>query len=480
VKTLNQFSHGFQTRVGLLLIGAMLFTAVLSEFLIYRLALNAQFQQLREQLVMVARTAALAVDGDGLARVPLSPSGVNSPEYRVTARTLSRIKKSNPRIKYIYTMARSPRPGILQVVVDPVSPTPEERGRHLSSLPGTPYNAARFPAMLTAFDRAQADRSLTVDEWGATLSGYAPVFDAAGRAVAILGVDVAADDVYAIQRQVHTRALIVLVVSVLVSLAVSLVLARRIARPIQRLVEGTRHIGREEHYRVSVDGSDEIKELAESFNDMAASLYKSRRRLHTYFYRSVQSLIRILEARDRYTKGHSERVAEYAAKIAVRLGLPAEQVELLRDTAVLHDIGKLGIEERILNKKENLTGEEWETIRQHPIIGEQILAPILLNKELLAVVRSHHERYDGTGYPDRLAGPAIKIFAQILTVADAFDAMTSPRSYRPAMAMDKAVAELKRHRGSQFAPRVVDVFADILHEERLAGGEHKRRDYGKT
>ncbi|MGE5309193.1 MAG: HD domain-containing phosphohydrolase, partial [Deltaproteobacteria bacterium] len=457
--------RSFQTRVSLLLIGGMLFTALLSDLLIYRLALNAQFDQLREQLLSMAKTAALSVDAYQLERIPLAPEGVNTPEFRSIAQGLLRIKSVNPRIKYIYTMVRGDRPGLLRFVVDPVALTAEERRKKLSSSPGTRYNAARFPEMLGAFNYAQADRRLSVDEWGVTLSGYAPIRDVQGRPMAIIGVDMDAKDVYALQRKVWQRAVAVLAISVLLSLLLSMMIAQRVSKPIRRLVDGIRHVGREEMFRVRVEGSDEIKELADSFNDMASSLYKSRRRLHTYFYRSVQTLISIMEARDKYTKGHSERVAEYAAKIGIRLQLPPEQVELLRETAVLHDIGKLGIEERILHKKEKLTDEEWDKIRRHPIIGEEILAPILLNKELISIVRSHHERYDGQGYPDRLAGASIKLFAQILTVADSYDAMTSPRSYRPAMHMDKAIDELVSNRGSHFAPRIVDVFVELLNEE---------------
>ncbi len=271
----------------------------------------------------------------------------------------------------------------------------------------------------------------------------------------------------------------VVLLSTTLSLLLGMIIAQRISLPIRRLVKGSREAGRDEFRRVPVEGVTEIRELTESFNDMALNLYKSQRRLNTYFYRTIYSLVRIMEARDRNTKGHSERVAEYSARLAVRLGLPPEDVELLRETAVLHDIGKLGIEERILNKAERLTETEWESIRKHPVIGEEILSPLLLNKELLAVIRSHHERYDGTGYPDRISGESIRLFAQILAVADSFDAMTSPRSYRPAMEVQRALDEIFRNRGTQFSPRVVDTFISMIREEGVSPSAVKETSNAK-
>jgi putative nucleotidyltransferase with HDIG domain len=466
MKKLNSLFGSFQTRVTLLFILAMLFAGLVSNLLIYKFALYSQFNQLRDQLMTIAKTATLMVDADTLMQIPLKPEGINFPQYKIIAEKLREIKKINPQVRYIYTMTRTDRSGIWQFIVDPELPSKEEKRRHLVPYPGKEYNAGRFPEMLKAFDGPTADKRLVVDEWGVTLSGYAPIHDKKGKSVAVLGVDIMADEVYRSQKEIHRRAIVVLILGLVLSLVLGMFISKKITDPIKKLAEGTRHIAREElHYRVEVQGADEIKELADSFNEMARSLYKSRRKLHSYFYRTVESLVRILEARDRYTKGHSERVAEYAEKIALKIGFPLEKAELLKETAVLHDIGKLGIEERILNKEEKLTDEEWELIRKHPIIGEDILRPVLLNREILAVVRGHHERHDGKGYPDRLSGEDISVFTQILSVSDAFDAMTSPRSYRPAMNRERAMEELRRNKGAQFNPKVVDVLIKVLEEE---------------
>jgi putative nucleotidyltransferase with HDIG domain len=296
-----------------------------------------------------------------------------------------------------------------------------------------------------------------------TLSGYAPILNKANRAVAIVGVDIIANDIYMLQKAVHIRALLVLLLGILLSLVLGMATSKRIVAPIKELVEGTRHIAKGElSYNVQVRGDDEIALLAASFNRMARALSDSQKKLTNYFYNVVQSLVRIMEARDPYIKGHSESVARYAEMIAVRMGFPHEKVELLKEIALLHDIGKLGIEERILNKKEALTDEEWAIIRRHPLIGEEMLKPILITEEMLAIVRGHHERYDGKGYPDRIGGDSVNIFAAILSVADAYDAMLSDRAYRSAMSKDEAIKQLQDNKNSQFNPVVVDTFVKLI------------------
>jgi putative nucleotidyltransferase with HDIG domain len=256
-------------------------------------------------------------------------------------------------------------------------------------------------------------------------------------------------------------------VAVALSILLAIFLSRRISGKLVKLLEGSRHLASGDlGYKIDLEGADELGELATSFNQLASKLSESKKDLLSYFYRVVQSFVRILEARDSYTKGHSERVAEYAEKIALRMGLPKEKIELLKKATLLHDIGKLGIEERILNKKEPLSQAEWTEIRKHPVIGENILKPVLLTGEMLDIVRSHHERYDGKGYPDGLAGDKINILSSIVTVADSYDAMTSARAYRPPLNRQQAIDELRRNKGTQFNPKVVDVLVGILEEEK--------------
>jgi putative nucleotidyltransferase with HDIG domain len=172
-----------------------------------------------------------------------------------------------------------------------------------------------------------------------------------------------------------------------------------------------------------------------------------------------------MEARDPYTKGHSDRVAAYSEKIGRGLGLAKARLEVLKEAALLHDIGKLGVQESILNKKMKLTDDERSMINKHPAIGEEVLKPIAIDDEMIAVIRQHHEHYDGSGYPAKLKGGSINLLAAIVAVADAYDAMTSHRAYRNDLSKKEAVRQLEDNKGIQFDPKVVDAFVEVLKEE---------------
>jgi putative nucleotidyltransferase with HDIG domain len=173
----------------------------------------------------------------------------------------------------------------------------------------------------------------------------------------------------------------------------------------------------------------------------------------------VQMLVHALEAKDAYTSGHSTRVSRYAVKTAVQLGYIGERLEHVRLGGELHDIGKIGTREDILNKPGPLTPDEFEHIKGHTALGERILAPALAESPIvLHIVRSHHERLDGGGFPDGLAGQLIPIEARIVAVVDAFDAMTTNRAYRPSRMPADAVQELQRCAGTHFDPDVVAAF----------------------
>lgn len=452
------FGRSFQLKVTLLLVLSLFFIACLSNYLIYKFSYDSQFNQLRDKLKVIAQTAALFVDAETLTHVPLTKEGVNSQPYKTIAERLMSIKRVNPPIKYIYTMSKTEKEGMWQFVVDP---EPVVRG--ITSYPGDKYNVTRYSEMPKAFFGPAADKQLETDEWGTFLSGYAPIRDNDGRAVAILGVDITADDVYVFQRGVKQRGILVLVLGVVVSVLLGMLISNSITRPINELVEGIYHIAEGDlRHRVRIKSRDEIGELASSFNQMADNLFEVRKKLLDYFYRIAQSLVRILEAKDQYTRGHSERVADFSEKIAINMGIPKDKVDLLKEAALLHDIGKIGIKESILNKEGKLTIEEWDAIQQHPIIGEDIIKPVSISEEMLAIVRGHHERYDGAGYPDKINGENINIFTAIVSVADAYDAMTSPRAYRPALSRKDSIEQLNKNRGSQFHPEVVDTLIEIL------------------
>jgi len=176
------------------------------------------------------------------------------------------------------------------------------------------------------------------------------------------------------------------------------------------------------------------------------------------YLETIQALISAVDAKDVYTRGHSQRVANISLSLGKQLALTQDELNILSYGAILHDIGKIGIKEEILNKPARLTREEFAVIQAHPEIGAEILEPIRFLQEAIGIVRHHHERYDGKGYPDNLKGEEIPFTARIVALADAWDAMTSQRAYRQAMSWQDACKEIINGTDSQFDPYIVKAF----------------------
>jgi len=211
--------------------------------------------------------------------------------------------------------------------------------------------------------------------------------------------------------------------------------------------------------------TDDTINLLKSFSEQAAVAINNARlyqKIQDSYFEIVKALAQAIEAKDPYTHGHSARVMEYAVQIAQKLGLPEEEIESLRYAAILHDIGKIGVRGIVLNNPNGLTGEEYDEIKKHPLVGEGIIKPIELLQPIRPLIRHHHEWYNGKGYPDGLSGENIPLGARILAVADAYDAMKSDRPYRRALTEETAIQELKRGNRTQFDPQVVEVFLEIL------------------
>lgn len=193
-------------------------------------------------------------------------------------------------------------------------------------------------------------------------------------------------------------------------------------------------------------------------------VHQQTHKLQTTFFSAITSLVRTLEARDAYTSGHSLRVRKYAMRLAKYIGLDEHNMKRLRLAAKLHDIGKIGLAEGILNKPAKLSDREFDLVKEHPVIGERILRPIIRSRVVLSAIRSHHERFDGGGYPDGLRGEEIPFLARLLTVADCFDALTSARAYRAAMSQEDALGLLHEGMATQFDPHLVPPFLRMIRE----------------
>lgn len=471
MKIKNNLFRSFYVKVATSFVLSLLFVAVLGNFILFNYSLKSQFNEFRDKLRVIARTAVFAVDAEQLTSIPLNSEGINTPSFKDIAVRLLKIKQANPLIRYIYIMAKTDKPGILQFIVDPDALTAKTVKAKATSFPGDQYDASGMAEMLQSFNQPSVDTHLSTDAWGKLLSGYAPIFDKNNKCVAILGIDIDANDVYLAQKELLRRGIFVLFMGFIFALGLGAIFSMRIITPIKKLIDGTKNIAQGNlEYQVEISSGDEIGQLAQSFNQMSLGLKDAREKLHDYFYRVVKSMVRSLEAKDAYTCGHSERVGEYTYKIAIEMGIPIEKAQLLKRAAQLHDIGKLGIHDDLLNKPSSLSSEEGDLVRKHPIVGEEILKPVFLDPQMLSVIRSHHERYDGKGYPDNLKSEQIGIFPQIVAVADAYDAMTSTRSYHKEMAKEEALAKIKAGAGTQFNPKVVEAFCKIEGTETSSKG----------
>ena len=206
-------------------------------------------------------------------------------------------------------------------------------------------------------------------------------------------------------------------------------------------------------------------ELVRLQRDLAAEVGRKTREYESLALHIVKALAQAIDAKDAYTNGHSGRVAQYSREIARRYGYAEERQHTVYMMGILHDVGKIGVPSAVINKPGRLTDEEYDLIKQHPVLGERILKQIKEMPELSIGARWHHERYDGEGYPDGLAGVDIPEEARIIAVADAYDAMTSRRSYRDVLPQEHVRSEIERGKGSQFDPAFADIMLQMMAED---------------
>ncbi|MED1791073.1 HD-GYP domain-containing protein [Brevibacillus nitrificans] len=212
-----------------------------------------------------------------------------------------------------------------------------------------------------------------------------------------------------------------------------------------------------------------LSNIFRQYYDSLNKLHQKVEEVKSFNHRFLTTMAASIDARDRYTSGHSLRVAHWGREIARKIGMSSEKVEEIYVGGILHDIGKIGIEDEILNKKGKLTPEEYDKIKQHTVIGYEIILQAGMFNELLPAIRSHHERIDGKGYPDGLVGDEIPLMAKILAISDSFDAMVADRPYRKGLPVEEALNEIRRGAGTQFDERLASHFIDII--QKMPRGE---------
>jgi len=304
----------------------------------------------------------------------------------------------------------------------------------------------------------------------------------------LLGVIAIQDEAAAMTsvRDMRNQTLFISLLAAAFVLLIGFYFAEKLTRPVRELAAGAHRIAAGDFsQRVKVLGRTELGELGASFNQMTdqierfvSDLQRSADENHELFLGTVKALAAAIDGKDPYTRGHSERVSRFAVATAQGLGLPTEEIERIRISALLHDVGKIGIDDRVLKKPAALTDEEFEVMKTHPQKGYKIMSQIPAMRDFLPGMYMHHEMINGGGYPQGLSGDQIPMQARIVSVADTFDAMTTERPYQHAMDLEAALTRLKSFVGTRYDARVVAAFIAACEAGRIRPGVTRVRRNG--
>ena len=327
--------------------------------------------------------------------------------------------------------------------------------RLATTLPAAPVASEAVRHQLTADNAVRVNETLAGHYYGSLFSTWT----IHGRQFGFLALTADADSLLSLVAQQRLILALVFTAAALLTLLVGTATASLLTRPVELLVRSMRAVSAGDlQHRATVVSQDEIGYLARTFNEMTASLEEKTAALEETTFASMEALARAIDARDPTTFGHSARVAAVSLEIADAMGLSAKDREALRRASLLHDIGKIGVEDKVLRKPGPLSAAEADDMREHPRIGYEMLKGLRFLQPSLPGVLYHHERWDGAGYPTGLMGNAIPLPVRILAVADVFDALTSDRPYREGLSFEAATAAIRIEAGLQFDPDVVTAF----------------------
>ena len=334
---------------------------------------------------------------------------------------------------------------------------------------GKPYRPVPPLLPLGTFGDTQADE---VMRDGRRLIEYTTPISFAGRRVGIASLGLSMQGLAAAERSIRKLIFAAAAVILVIAFFGTLVLSSIFTHPVKRLHKGVLSLASSETFQpVPVHSSDELGALTRNFNRMAEtilaqknSLQRKALQLEESYISMVRVIAASLDARDPYTMGHSTRVARMSCLLGRRLGMGEEELSNLERAAIFHDLGKIQTPDDVLLKGERLSHAEEEQMRSHPVDGTEILRMAPFLHQYIPVVRAHHEWYNGEGYPDGIKGDEIPLHAQIIALADAFDAMTTERPYREALSSEEAIDEILQFRGTQFSPELADAFAKMVRE----------------
>ncbi len=334
---------------------------------------------------------------------------------------------------------------------------------------GKGYSASTRVTALGTFLETQAYE--VVREGRKLIEFTTPIFFA-GKRVGTVSLGISSDSVLAAQREIRNSIAVAAAVFLGIALLGTFVIASFITTPVKKLSSGVNQLASGAPFNpIPMRSGDELGELTRNFNRMAETILSQKNRLSRYardleesYIATVRVLAASIDARDPYTMGHSTRVAFLACEMGRRLGFSTEEIEHLEKACLFHDVGKIRTPDTILLKDQMLDPRELGEMQKHPDDGADILRMAPSLHRYIPVVRHHHEWYNGNGYPDGKRNSEIPIHAQIISIADAFDAMTTNRPYRKALTTREAIREIARFRGTQFSPELTDAFIRMVQE----------------
>jgi HD-GYP domain-containing protein (c-di-GMP phosphodiesterase class II) len=341
--------------------------------------------------------------------------------------------------------------------------------------------SARLNPLVSQFTQAAVRLTKTYEDplspsGGEVLGSLCPVEEPAWAVVTSRGVAVA----FAAVRAMAERTALLTIIAGLIATLAGVMLARRITLPLRHLAGVTTAVAHGDFAtRVPVTSRNELGRLADNFNTMAAeieqyvsSLRDALRENQELLVDAIRSLSAAIDAKNPYTRGHSERVSQYSVAVARELALSSDEIKRVEISALLHDVGKIGIEDAILTKPGTLTETEFHAMRDHPVKGAAIVSSIRNLRDILPGIRSHHENWDGGGYPDGLKGEDIPLVARIIAAADVFDAMTTTRPYQKALSLEFVFQRMRDLSGKRLDPRVTEAFFSAIRSGELVPRQH--------
>lgn len=476
-RRLRSRSVSLSAKILALLMASVVFSLGLAGWLIYHGLRQSTYANAAESLVQTATSAAVGMHSDGLDLLR-QPSDRNRPTYRKLKQDLRELYRRN-------RFDRENRWTRLSVVRF------DQQLRELTLVAGmeSETDIGRPVAMDDELYRAVARREAAVQDgsndsldW---MVAYAPLPGSGLRYVYLLKLERNT----AALRSEMLRLIGTIVLGAIAGLLLALIsgwlVTQQITQPLRNFVDVMRLMQSTGDFDMKIDLHPEDRDMSVveyTFQSLVRRMQESREREEQSYWSTLQALVTALDVRDNETAGHSMRVTRYSLAIGERMRLKPELLEQLRQGALLHDIGKIGVPDAILRKAGKLDAAEWVEMRKHPAIGRTFLEDIAFLRPAMAVVYCHHERWDGAGYPQKLEGDAIPIAARIFAVADALDAITSERYYKAARSFRDAQTEIEACAGSHFDPAVVKafltipekVFMRIRAETSLAGVELER------